>query len=124
MPIPLSVSLSAEDLSELEAFEGATRLRMPAGQVLVYREHRSPGLFVLLSGRIEVPEEKGQRRPSPHRAEAQPGRPVLLPRTEAIDERFTHTWAVADTADVIYLPRTLVHDDESLKTRLSELATG
>jgi quercetin dioxygenase-like cupin family protein len=111
-------------MHDLESMEGATRLKMPPGQVLVYREHRSPGVFVVLSGRIEVPEERGHRRPSPHRLEALPGRPVLIPGPDSVEEPFADTWAVGDTAEVLYLPRTLVHDNPDLKKRLRELANG
>lgn len=124
MPTPLSATLSEADMQDLESLDGATHLRMPKGQVLVYREHRSPGVFVVISGRIEVPEERGHRRPSPHRVEALPGRPVLLPGPDAVEEPFSETWAVGDTADVLYLPRTLVNGSAELKTRLRELANG
>ena len=124
MPIPLPAALSPTDMEELESLDGATHLRMPAGQVLVYREHRSPGVFVVVTGRIEVPEERGHRRPSPHRVEALPGRPVLIPGPDSVEEPFSETWAVGETADVLYLPRTLVHGNPDLKKRLRELANG
>ncbi len=124
MPLPLPATTSPSDLQQLKTLEGVTLIRMAAGQVLVYREHRSPGVFMLISGKIEVPDERGQRRPSPHRAEALPGRPVLIPGPDTVDEPFSHTWAVTDAAEVLYLPRTLVHDDPDLRKRLRELAIG
>ena len=36
----------------LDLYEGVQRLRLPAGQVLVYRGHQAPGIFVFLSGCI------------------------------------------------------------------------
>lgn len=124
MPIPVPTSLNQTEIQQLENLKGVTHLRMPAGQVLVYQEHRSPGLFLLLSGRIEVPQERGHARPSPHRAEALPGRPVLLPGPDSIDDAFPSTWAVVDTAEVLYLPRTLVQDSPELKAQLRELTNG
>ncbi len=124
VPLPLPATASPSDMQHLETLEGVTLMKMAAGQVLVYREHRSPGIFMVLSGRIEVPDERGQRRPSPHRAEALPGRPVLIPGPDTVDEPFSHTWAVTEAAEVLYLPRTLVHDDPALKKRLRELANG
>ena len=124
MPLPLPATATSSDMQHLENLEGVTHIRMAAGQVLVYREHRSPGVFLVISGRIEVPDERGHRRPSPHRAEALPGRPVLIPGPDTVDEPFSHTWAVTDTAEVLYLPRTLVHDSPDLKKQLRQLANG
>lgn len=112
------------DLTELERLAGATRLKLPAGQVLLYREHAPPGVFVLISGVIEVPEERGRRRPSPWRLEATASRPRLLPEPRRLLEPSPETWVVASDARVLYLPRTLVHEDPGLQDRLRALANG
>ena len=36
----------------LDRYDGVQRLRLPAGQVLIYRGHTAPGIFVFLSGRV------------------------------------------------------------------------
>jgi hypothetical protein len=97
-------------------------MRLPAGQVLVYRDHRSPGVYVLLSGRIvaDAPNPGGAR--GQRRLEASPGRPILLPRPEALDEPFGETWTVAERADALFLPRSLVHDSPDLRERLREIS--
>ena len=112
------------DLSELQSLDGATDLRLPPGQVLLYREHVPPGVFVLVSGIIEVPEERGHHRPSPWRLEALTSRPALLPDPAALEEPSPETWVVSEPARVLYLPRTLVQETPELQARLRTLAKG
>ena len=121
MPEPRSLPSTADGLSELKSWGGATRLSLPVGQVLLYREHRPPGVFVVLSGALEIPRERGRRRPVPARLSGSPGRPALLPRPERLEEPSADTWTVAEQAEVLYLPRSLVNESSALRALLRRL---
>ena len=116
-PEPAPPRSPAALLGALEAHDGVTRLHLPAGQVLVYCEHRAPGVFVVVEGAVEL----GQGRGRSGRQEARRGKPLVLPPPDRLAESFEETLVIAEDAELLFLPRTLVQSDTGVLSLLEKL---
>ena len=90
-------------------------LHVLAGQVLVYREHRAPGLFVLLEGAVDLGETRNGGR---HRQDARRRGPFMLPSLDRLGEPMDETLTIAEDAELLFVPGTLVQSDARVRSLL------
>ena len=99
----------------LGRYDGVQRLRLPAGQVLVYRGHQAPGVFVFLSGCIR----SGARVWRSNGAY----RPFLVPEVSALDSPLPESVTIEDDATALFVPRSVVLRELSVQQLLRFIAS-
>ncbi|MFN7964901.1 MAG: hypothetical protein U0V87_04325 [Acidobacteriota bacterium] len=102
----------------LEAHPDVTRLSAHEGQILIYPGHHVPGVFLVLSGVVTIEPPESAKNVRPLRRDATQG-PFLMPGPADIDAiargrvRFDHP------AELVFIPRSLVQDNEEIRHLLS-----
>jgi hypothetical protein len=93
--------------------EGRT-LQLPAGQVLFYRGHLAPGVFVVLTGSVarEAHGQEAQVLPAPR----------VLPLPGELGIRSVATLRIAADAEALFFARSRVTADPGLRSLLLGLA--
>lgn len=78
-----------------------TALSAQPGQVLLYEGHYPAGVFVVLSGALDLLE-----RHAPHGPRLRPGeRPLVLPDPRELDLPVRREVRVAEPAELLFVPR-------------------
>jgi len=106
-------------LARLESLPGAGRIELRAGQHLVYAGHLAPGLFLLLSGSVEVASRPGA---GGGRLLSAAVRPVLLPDPDDLDARSPSDVVLTGDARAVYVPRSVAAASEEARELLAEIA--
>ncbi len=88
----------------LLACEGVTRINIAAKQVLFYRGHLPPGLFILLRGAVSV--DRGVAGEETLQLDATQ-RPHLLPPLAQLEQPASGTVALVEDGELIYVPRSI-----------------
>ena len=101
---------------ELGLYDGEQRLRLPAGQVLIYRGHTAPGVFVFMSGCIH----RGARVWRSRDADL----PFLIPQVSALDSPLPESVTIEDDATALFVPRSVVLREPSVQQLLQIIASG
>ena len=99
----------------LGLYDGVQRLGFPAGQVLAYRGHQAPGVFVFLSGCIR----SGAcvwRSNDAHQ-------PFLVPEVSDLDSPLPENVTIEEDATALFVPRSVVHRELSVQQLLQILAS-
>ena len=110
---------AARAIRALEAWPDVTRLRGHAGQVILYRTHYPPGVFVVLAGVVRVVSSERRDGPRPVRLDAGRG-PFAIPGPDQLDRRAAGSVELVTDADILFVPRSLVLSDEALRRCLVE----
>jgi CBS domain-containing protein len=100
----------------LGVYDGAERLRLPAGQVLIYRGHQAPGVFVFLSGCISSGAREWRSKDA-----YQPF--LVIPEVSALDSPLPESVTIEDGATALYIPRSLVLRELSVQQLLQIIAS-
>ena len=101
---------------ELGLYDGEQRLRLPAGQVLIYRGHTAPGVFVFLSGCVH----SGARVWRSNDAD----QPLLVPEVSDLDSVLPESVTIEDDATALFVPRSVVLREPSMQQLLQIIASG
>jgi CBS domain-containing protein len=99
----------------LGLYDDVQRLMLPAGQVLVYRGHQAPGVFVFLSGCIRT----GARVWRSNDAQ----QPFLVPEVSDLDSPLPESVSIENDATALFVPRSVVHRELSVKQLLQIMAS-
>ncbi len=102
---------------ELGLYDGEQRLRLPAGQVLIYRGHTAPGVFVFMSGCIR----HGARVWRSNDADQSL---LVVPEVSALDTPLPESVTVEDDATAVFVPRSVVLLEPSMQQLLRIIASG
>ncbi len=100
----------------LDRYDGVQWLRLPASQVLIYRGHTAPGVFVFLSGCVR----SGARVWRSNDAY----QPFLIPAVSALDSPLPERVTVEDDATALFVPRSVVLRELSVQQLLQIIASG
>lgn len=101
----------AEDaVAELERSEGVARVRMTAGQVLMYQDHLAPGVFVLVSGSVKLEGPADRARATVLRAG--PGPVPVLPDPAELERPQEATTTMLEESDLLFVPRSLATSED------------
>jgi hypothetical protein len=101
----------------LGLYGGEQRLRLPAGQVLIYRGHTAPGVFVFLSGCVH----SGARVWRSNDADQSL---LVVPEVSALDSPLPESVTVEDDATALFVPRSVVLREPSVQQLLQIIASG
>lgn len=117
-----------ETIRALEKFPDVTRVSAHEGQILAYPGHSLPGVFLVLTGVVIVEPAESARNGRPLRKDAAQG-PFLLPAVEELDGTVRGCIRFEHPAEMLFIPRSLVHENEELRrlliaARLSAVAVA
>ncbi len=101
---------------ELGLYDAEQQLRLPAGQVLIYRGHTAPGVFVFLSGRVHFGAHVWRSNDT--------YQPLLIPEVSALDSPLPENVTVEDDATALFVPRSVVLRERSVQQLLQIIASG
>ncbi len=102
---------------ELGPYDGEQRLRLPAGQVLIYRGHTAPGVFVFLSGCVHS-GARVWRSNDAHQTL------LVVPEVSALDSPLPESVTVEEDATALFIPRSVVLCEPSMQQLLQIIASG
>ena len=100
----------------LGRYDGVQRVRLPAGQVLIYRGHTAPGVFVFLSGCVHFGARVWRSTDA--------YQPFLIPEVSALDSPLPENVTVEDDATALFVPRSVVLRENSVQQLLQIIAAG
>jgi CBS domain-containing protein len=92
------------------------RLRLPAGQVLIYGGHQAPGVFVFLSGCIRSGARVWRNNDS-----YQPF--LVVPEVSALDSPLPESVIIEEDATAIFVPRSVALRELSVRKLLQIIAS-
>ncbi len=98
----------------LDGYYGVQWLRLPAGQVLIYRGHTAPGVFVFMSGCIHRGARVWRSRDA--------DQPFLIPQVSALDSPLPESVTIEDDATALFVPRSVVLREPSVQQLLEIIA--
>lgn len=101
----------------LGLYDGKQRLRLPAGQVLIYRGHTAPGVFVFLSGCVHSGARVWRGNDAYQTL-------LVVPEVSALDSPLPESVTVEDDATAIFVPRSVVLREPSMQQLLQIIASG
>lgn len=101
---------------ELGLYDGKQRLRLPAGQVLIYRGHTAPGVFVFLSGCVHSGARVWRGNDAYQTL-------LVVPEVSALDSPLLESVTVEDDATAIFVPRSVVLREPSMQQLLQIIAS-
>lgn len=107
-------------LLELAGLPDATRVTLRAGQVLYYRDHLPPGIFVLERGELDsdASGEGGHRLPAlPAGATAR-----VLPHPADLGRRSPVTITAATDTTALFVPRSTIVAQDRIQRLLEQVA--
>ena len=113
---PKSENTAAGVNEELDRYDGVQRLRLPAGQVLIYRGHTAPGVFVFLSGCVHSGARVWRSSDA--------YQPFLVPEVSALHRPLPESVTVEDDATALFVPRSVVLRELSVQQLLQIIASG
>jgi len=96
-------------------YDGVQPLRLPAGQVLIYRGHQAPGIFVFLSGCIRFGARVWRNNDADH--------PFLVPAVSDLDSPLPESVTIENDATALFVPRSVVHRELSVQQLLQVIAS-
>ena len=99
----------------LDRYDGVQRLRLPAGQILIYGGNKAPGVFVFLSGSVQ----SGARVWRSNDAY----QPFLIPEVSALDRPLSENVTIKDDATALFVPRSVVLRELSVQQLLQIIAS-
>ncbi len=102
---------------ELGLYDGEQRLRLPAGQVLIYRGHTAPGVFVFLSGCVHSGARVWRSNDAYQTL-------LVVPEVSALDSPLPESVTVEDDATALFVPRSVVLREPSMQQLLQIIASG
>ena len=100
----------------LGRYDGVHRLRLPAGQVLIYRGHTAPGVFVFLSGCVHFGTRVWRSTDA--------YQPFLIPEVSALDSPLPESVTIEEDATALFVPRSVVLRELSVQQLLQIIASG
>jgi len=96
--------------------DGVQWLRLPAGQVLIYRGHQAPGVFVFLSGCIRSGARVWRNNDA-----YQPC--LVVPEVSALDSPLPESVTIENDATALFVPRSVVLRELSVQQLLQMIAS-
>ena len=102
---------------ELGLYDGEQRLRLPAGQVLIYRGHTAPGVFVFLSGCVRSGARVWRSNDAYQSL-------LVVPEVSALDSPLPESVTIEDDATALFAPRSVVLREPSMQQLLRIIASG
>lgn len=100
-------------LTAIESITGVVRLHYQAGQVLYYQGHLPPGVFIALSGEIELVNAHGTTRRFRAASNA-----FLLPDPDRLDAPTAETALIHTPCEMVFIPRSLFSSHTGLRQLL------
>jgi len=98
-------------------YDGVHCVRLSAGQVLIYRGHTAPGVFVFLSGCVHSGARVWRSNDSD-----QPF--LVVPEVAALDSPLPESVTIEDDAAALFVPRSVVLREPSMQQLLQTIASG
>lgn len=106
-------------LTRLAALPGAGRIELRAGQHLVHAGHLVPGVFLLLSGSVEISSRPGA---GGGRLLSAAVRPVAVPDPRDLDARSPSDVVLTSDARALFVPRSVVPESEDARALFAQIA--
>ena len=100
----------------LGRYDGVQRVRLPAGQVLIYGGHTAPGVFVFLSGCVHFGARVWRSNVA--------YQPFLIPEVSALDSPLPESVTIEEDATALFVPRSVVLRELSVQQLLQIIASG
>ena len=113
---PKSENTAAGVDEELGRYDGVQRVRLPAGQVLIYGGHTAPGVFVFLSGCVRFGARVWRSNDA--------YQPFLIPEVSALDSPLPESVTIEEDATALFVPRSVVLRELSVQQLLQIIASG
>ena len=114
---PKSEDTAAGVDEELGLYDGEQPLRLPAGQVLIYRGHTAPGVFVFLSGCVHSGARVWRSNDAYQTL-------LVVPEVSALDSPLPESVTIEDDATALFIPRSVVLCEPSMQQLLQIIASG
>ncbi len=111
----LSTAARAHGIDRIAASEGWARLQLRGPQVLLYREHRPAGLYLLVGGAVSLDPGEGP----PERIEAARTGPCLLVALEELERPSPVAIAINERAELYFVPRSVLLARPTLRAALA-----
>ncbi len=114
---PKSENTAAGVDEELGLYDGEQRLGLRAGQVLIYRGHTAPGVFVFLSGCVRSGARVWRSNDAYQSL-------LVVPEVSALDSPLPESVTIEDDATALFVPRSVVLREPSMQKLLQIIASG
>jgi hypothetical protein len=105
----------AHAIDRIAEREGFAHLQLRGPQVLLYRDHQPPGLFLLVGGAVSLDPGEGP----PERVEAARSGPRLLTPLDELELPSPVAIAINDRAELYYVPRSVLLSRPALRVALA-----
>ncbi|MCZ7582342.1 MAG: cyclic nucleotide-binding domain-containing protein [Deltaproteobacteria bacterium] len=105
----------------LREFQGVTAVSLPAGQVVAYRGHYAPGVYLLVQGTLELLMETNGGEPATRVLDARDGA-VAVPDPERFHEPLPWTVSVKKPSRLLFVPRSILFHDDDVRRILESAA--
>jgi len=113
---PKNENTTADGSKGLDSYDGVQRLSLPAGQVLIYRGNKAPGVFIFLSGCVRS-GSRIWRSNGIHQ-------PFLIPDASGLDSPFPENVTIEKDATALFLYRSVVLREISVRQLLEFIGSG
>lgn len=107
----------AHAIDRIAASEGWARLLLRGPQVLLYRDHQPPGLFLLVGGAVSLDPGEGP----PEQIEAARSGPCLLTPLDELEGPSPVAIAISDRAELYFVPRSVLISRPALRAALATI---
>lgn len=106
----------------LEESHGVSRIRYPAGIVVVYSGHWPPGLFLVLNGAVGWYDSDTANPAARRSGSSSADAPFMVPSLRSVNAPMPATVIAEEPLEMLSVPRSLVLTNEYIRRLLTDAA--